>query len=495
MNKVLIADDEAPIREWLKNCVETADCAFNEVLLASNGREALEIVRSANPKVIITDINMPELNGIDFIKEIRALNEDAKIAILTCHSDFEFARSALKYGVMNYLLKNEVSREDIHNLLLHFEEELLSNTEGNQDILDYITQERFFKRIMHLSNDYQISEEELAANHIALKNAPFFAVAFNIHDEINLKEFHVDIRGLSNNQIFMRDFHNYFLFANMEDDVERYPIIIDEIKASLCAHSHHRVRIGYSNVYQDIDHFWRAVRESKRMCDYLFFERDLSAFDAEKNYIVGDLKLEIAKYRNNIIDAVKNLGKQASYSLVRELFDFIINQRFYDTDYIFGCFTEIIESSAKYVDMKDHKLTDIETELIRCRDIAALRKVVDDFYASIEDIPRYPKSIVSAISYINNNYHKQISLSDLAGKVNLSEEYLSRLFKKETGLNILEYINNTRLEKADKLIKTTDFNINEIGFMVGIPNSSYFSNIYKKKYGVSPSKIRDIADD
>ena len=117
MKTVLIVDDEKPSRELLKMSCNWIRNGFGEVLEARNGQEALEVYRQRHPFIVITDIQMPVMDGLDFIREIRKIDSKQRILVLSCHEDFQFAREALQLGVLDYILKDSYTERSLQQTM------------------------------------------------------------------------------------------------------------------------------------------------------------------------------------------------------------------------------------------------------------------------------------------------------------------------------------------------------------------------------------------
>lgn len=131
MKAVMLVDDERPARELLKMTIDWHKAGFDIILEARNGKQALELYAENQPDLIITDIQMPVMDGLEFLKRIKSICPSQKVVILSCHEDFSYARSALKLGVMDYLIKDSLTEETLYNLL----EEL--NSPCDDDITFY----------------------------------------------------------------------------------------------------------------------------------------------------------------------------------------------------------------------------------------------------------------------------------------------------------------------------------------------------------------------
>ncbi len=491
MLKVLIVDDETPILDWLEMCVNESGIEVS-LFRARDGQEALVIIEDEKPEIIITDLVMPIIDGIELIKKIRELNIYAKIAILTCHDDFNFARNALKYDVSDYLLKNELIKNDVVNLLNRYSREIhedLFNIELNT-ARSAILRENFLKSLLYSEDNTTISYDFLGKYNINLKDINYCVLCFALKDSL-LKELTIEKKEFVNDVIMFttqdNNVINIISFKKPKQEAEKkIAELVDYIKS--CSVS--ELSIGYSEIYNKENKLVIALKQSVNMRQKLFFRSvDESLFINDKTTIKL-VQLEIINRKNKIIDLYNTVNKKVSFQEVSNLLQYIQDNKIKDISFIKRCFTEI--AFMIYTLSKDMNIyIDNHIQEINLSDnIIHLEHLINEFYKVVPEKKKYTDYIEKALTYLFQNYHNQISLSVVAKYVNISEEHLSRKFKKEIGQNFIDYLNNLRMKKAKILIETTDLRISEIGEIVAMSNASYFSNAFKKQFGLSPTELR-----
>ena len=177
MVNVLVADDEVPIRQWLEFCINKME-GYHVVGSASNGAEGYSIFRKTNPDVIITDIRMPVMDGLEMLKMIRNLNPAVYAAVLTSHEDFEYARQAIKLGASEYILKIEITEESLRQVLANGRQAArVEMADGRERQFEDITNRNYYLRSLVLSKqDIQVSDAMLREYRIPLVKGEFVAL-------------------------------------------------------------------------------------------------------------------------------------------------------------------------------------------------------------------------------------------------------------------------------------------------------------------------------
>lgn len=170
MKTVMLVDDERPARELLKMTINWEEAGFEILWEARNGKQALELYEIQCPDLIITDIQMPVMDGLEFLERINSICPSQKVVILSCHEDFSYAKRALKLGVMDYLIKDALTEEVLYNLLKNLN---ASDSTNDEPLPSHSTQPKILSSILSEKND--LSEEAL---HIltdrTLTNEEFF---------------------------------------------------------------------------------------------------------------------------------------------------------------------------------------------------------------------------------------------------------------------------------------------------------------------------------
>ncbi len=507
MLKILIVDDETPIREWIEFCIHKNPLGYEVVGLAANGEEALKIFNATLPDIVFVDIKMPIMDGMELMKQIKFLNPATEIIVLTAHNDFEYARTAVKYGAFEYILKTEINDVMIHDVLDKVNRKLsFSRSDSNLSDIVYLEREAFVRRlIFQARNQYLISEKELQEQKINLKNKFLFAVAlkYEIQDQpSNNSNFiipkHPNIQNIFG---FVYDQNIFILLAN----VFAQPSITEQVKTTFDfaskLHESNRCTIGVSNVHDGLKYIGMAVDEAVFQLKQEFYtgEGTINPMKSSKENTPELLK-KLTAMTNAWKEMIKENGFENAEQTLESVLTFIKDNRIHDIEGVKYACLQMIDFIC--ADPEIHQQTGLDsfhtlkTEIEKIASFQSMQEYVKQkingaIYEHLEKANQYSHSISKAVAYISKYYMQPINLTNVAAYVHLNPEYFCRLFKEETGNNFSNYLAGVRLNKAVELLKRTDLKVREIAEMVGYPNLSYFSTLFKKYYGVSPFDYRN----
>lgn len=523
--RVMIIDDEHHIRKLLKNSVDWTSFNMEIINEASTANEAFAFIEKEIPDIIITDICMPLIDGLEFSEEITKKYPNIKIVVLTGYSNFDYAKKAIKIGVSGFILK-PINDDEIVQLLLKLkktiEEENVKSSEFNnlkiqiQQDLPYL-QERIFERIIKSENfDVHKSLEKAKQYSITLNENylkivvidflyPFSFEKEQVENNYEIKQqaFQTIKDKLENiDDIFCINIKNNKCVLFINNKMERLTPFCEEIRQEIDKKYGIYVNIGISTDYYHISEAKKAYKEAVLACDYRLIRGNNQTvyFDEVDLFITNT---------TNLIKMLENYNYAVKAGLIKESINAIEQ-----------CFKKInINNGVK--DIMAIASNIILTIVNICEEMniesdAIFRnaKYPFDVISRIETIPRMEdyinnltKLLILEISMqkdkdklsvvkkakviINNEYSNQsLSLSYIAEMLFVNPSYLSRVFKKESGKNFTAYILNVRIEKAVELAQNTELKAYEIAEKIGFSNEYYFSTCFKKQTGIAFSKFR-----
>jgi YesN/AraC family two-component response regulator len=482
----MVVDDESLIREWLVMCTQLAGFSEDDIFQASNGEEALNLLNKYTYDIIFTDISMPKLNGIELIKAIREKDPQVKLVILTCHNDFSFARDAVKYNVYEYLLKNELTKDDIIRIINTSVQELTEQKDTCK------VRDDFLRNLLHKHYYDFISQEELDNHYVNIAQGRYFVAAFNNRlygDHLNL------LRNamIDNGIMFFDGINITVLIANLICGINKCGEAIADIENLITRSCVNETHIGKSKIYSDLKQLTMAMDEAMLSWELQFFscESDESKNNRISEKQCKNIKKEISEKKNLIILNYENNGNKATKKLIMDLCESFANYSLWNSGLLKRTVIDILEEIESKLDSDVVNMKDYYLNILNASYLSEVEKYIENFFSEVPLTEKCIECIDAAKAYILIHYSEQITLTDIARRACLSEEYFSRLFKKETGKNFTEYLLEIRMQRAKQLLQSRDLNINEIADMVGIQNSSYFSSQFKRYYGVSPKIMRE----
>ncbi len=532
MYKVLIADDEAIERNASRLMLKKNFENIEIVAEAANGLEAIDMAIEHCPDIIIMDIKMPGIDGLRAIKEIKNVLPRAKFLVLTAYGNFQYAQRALKIGVEDFLLKpvkrqklietlnmviNKIRNEGlesqqaielkakIENLIPFIERDILSTIIAGGNASEIIQRYAGFLDV-NLSVAFCI---------VIKVNEKFSDVSVHDNVEISLIKQKVyqaiveTVKGVCN-CLVSELFNNYIiLLVPVQKDYDKYRNKIWAIDLASYINS----RVKGSNLI-DLKFGIGGVHKGYS-CLYDSYIEALNAvkFTDEQNTIIhyGDINIDQSSDNLYPFDIEQKLSekillgdKSASLALAVDILNILFEVWGNKINTIKGKIFELvvvisrsirqqIPAIYEYAGVSD----DLFVQINNIKDLNNLRtwtlKHIESLINLIEESKKNKiNSVISAATkYIDENYNKDLALEDVAYKVGISSYYLSRLFKHELKKNFIDYITEQRINKAKELLKGTNMSIKEISYGVGFNNQTYFSKVFKKVTGLSPSEYKE----
>ena len=538
MIKVFLVEDEYAIREGIKKSVNWEQSGFELVGEAGDGEVAFPKIMKSEPDILITDIRMPFMDGLELSRLVKKELPNIKIIVLSGYDDFNYARQAISIGVEEYILK-PVSGENLVNELLKVSESI------KKDRLDKEAKEKYQKdreeiRILERSMfirdmiDGRLSMQESLERGKKLEidvTAAFYSVVLiqvfsrkldlgvineysGVNEEIYQRiksvytdETHVYVyeqigdilcllekadtteeleaninSGIENVRQIMSDYADKMFFVSVGKTVER----IRDVNMSYADASRHfaeRYMFDDSFVFSGNDNSQRElIRQS--FAD----ERRISSGEQ----IADDVNnIDINKLDINKLDMSMISGKT--------IYNFLRNGTMSEIDDLVNEYYESIgPEAAESMMFRQYVLVEaLLSSVSFLEDLGVSKDRSSDILGSLSNLPlyteKYNEIIDKAKLYIQENYQNDdMSLQSVASSVNVSSNHFSAIFRKETGETFIDYLTAVRINKAKELLTCTSMKTSEIGFEVGYRDPHYFSYIFKKTMGMSPKEYRRI---
>lgn len=528
--KVLIVDDEEEIRHGIIKKIEWEKYGFIVVGDAENGKDALEKTERLQPDIIMTDIKMPFMDGLELGEKIKDILPSTKIIIFSGSDELEYAHKAIKINVVDYVLKPINSRELI-GVLKKLKEAIdkeYDEKNNAEKLYKYykeslpILKEKFLVGTIEGRIKSELLKDEAKKLGINF-NFPFVSVGVintdYIKDKIDKDELEEDLIDISIKQILdeiMIDYCNYisFIYSGtivvigcLEDKGE----ILRFIKGlnEVCKKSERiigkRVSAGVGQVTDDYSEIRFSYKMARNALHYRIVlgkgkaiyiedvEPDNSVklqFDEnDERELLNSIKIKVPKeIRESINKLFKNIEKsllpfnQYKIYLIQITTSLLKLTQAYnlDIDEVFGENFNCYSHLDNFDSIEDIKEWFIERAMkINC----LIKRERQDSSKLLVD---------KAKRYIDRNYSDgDMSVEKVCKNLHVSPTYFSTIFKKEVGASFVNYLTTVRLEVAVNLLNTTDYKSYIIAEKVGYPEPNYFSYVFKKKYGVSPSKYRN----
>lgn len=529
--RIMLVDDEEEVRKAMIRKMDWEQLGFTMVGDAENGEDALEKLEQLEPDVIMTDIRMPYMDGLTLIARIREQYPFIKILIFSGYDDFKYAKQAIKLNATEYILK-PVNGEELSEILKRVRHSLDEEIEQRRNIHTLqesylgslpILRELFLNDLVRSTTDISGAVPKLREYGIDILNAgKWLAAVIHVERmeqmENGVLSQHQELIPISVRSLVEDHLKTYCRFA-IFNAAEGITVIaaVDQnntetglinLLNDICKESRRMleveitVGIGHScNTLQEIGRSYQAAVDALGYRAIVGSGRTIYIDDVEP-VNRGKLQLD-AKEEAELITAVKFGPRERIGSVLRELAVRMDDAKVHADQYqvymqtIINCLIRLMQQydlnmeevfgvGERYEDIMRgicQKETFAEEMIpVACRMNEALNRERDNTTRKV---------ILEAKAYIQENYSDpELSVDTLCRHLHMSPAYFSTVFKKETGQTYVNYLTEIRLQKAEELLKETDDKTYKIAEKVGYPEQNYFSYVFKKHYGVSPTKYR-----
>lgn len=524
MKSVLLVDDELLARLGLKSLIPWNEYGYEIVGEAENGQLALELINQLHPDILFCDMKMPVMDGLTLIQELKKLPAPPQIIATSAYDEFHYVKQALKDGACDYLLKSELEPDMLLKALEHASSLLSADSLAQHSFSSEhlkLLQEDFLQNLFSgkvLPDSYIESQQKLL--NIQLPTKYCFCLSLKIippqESMIHLSELKQTLEEVCKNTL-----KNYGIFLSLLPREDHMLILIQphselenlshkQFLTSCCESLVQMIsmlfnctcHIGASQVcialhelpaarQQALDSMEKAIFDKKSLIFYS------SHFEETHIEFYRILEMELKDIENALNEMNHQKISDSFESLIHKihLIDveeqkylrgicqtliFLVNQKIS---------TQAIDSEKLWwFDSQPYEtVSTFQNRWQYCRWIQQLKT---SLLQEINPEQENQRIIIEAKKYMRTHYPSNLSLDFMSEYLGLSPNYFSKIFKKYTGINFIDYLTDLRLKRAEELLKTGKYKIYEISSMVGYENSTYFSRIFKKKYGYSPYQCK-----
>jgi len=531
MYNVMLVDDDYPVLELLSESIDWEDKGFRLLGTFENGAMAWEHAQNAMPDILITDIGMPKMNGLELCAKIKERKPDTRIVILSCHNEFSYAQQAMRLNVQEYLLKESLQPDDLARLLDRFKTGL--------DEERQISGERL--RLHALVNDSkELRKEQQLKNfiHQPLLSEERWMTEANgfglfVGEEICLPAIACVDDYPRVKRRFASEQTLRFAMANVMQEVlgeldervlhaaydERKHMLLFPYKPSLKTN----IYDGATNRCRTIQAaMWNVLKirlsfllgaecaspqALKRNLKELVTDEDrrfyldagaIAKFRAEP-VSEEDLFVHYDAANSELREALIDKRSEEAGRLAEAWIERIVRMRYPPAavkDWVLKLLLDLKLKlrTLQYV-RSGYSADTLHKEISEIDSVRVLRDwLIEQLAASAEgeqaaSLNKRPE-IKEACKYVSLNLHRRIGLEEVADVLHLNASYFSRMFKKVTGETFIEYVTRMKMERAKELLDQTTNTVGEISESLGYDNQSYFIKTFKAHAGVTPLEYR-----
>ena len=522
--KLMVVDDEYPIRQGLATGIDWNSLGFELCAVASNGKETLEIISSNIPDVLITDIRMPVMDGIELIENLSLIYPQIKIVILSGYGEFEYAQKAIEYCVSAYLLK-PINNEDLLKVFGILKAELdikrdIDNSIGRNQIEsgDEGLREFYLRELItgslgdisSLSKAYEKLNVDIFDDYMF---AAIFALNFDkptnsLGQLIEKLNYYSQVLG------YPFVYYNKYIYTliscknkpgkkyALEKVVQIKAYFEDKISRELLGEC--IISAGIGSMVSGIKSFPKSCQEAVAAVQAKFY----TGLGETINYsdISGNIASEIDRNSFKAVsEELENCvleGKSNEIiSKIKTLFNGVFAGSYCNVNQLAIRSMEVylailIRIKESMLEIKASNEDEVFADLSRSETLKEFMNKFDGhlkYIASqISEIKNMQENTLTLRikKHVEENYENKLTLKEIAEHFSLNASYLSAYFKKNTGVNLFEYILKVRMDKAKDFLKYSDDQVTIIAEKVGFQDYRYFCKTFKKETGVTPLQFR-----
>ncbi|WP_028391706.1 response regulator transcription factor [Bacillus cihuensis] len=498
MYNVFLVDDEPFIIEGMKALVPWEDYGLKVVGDASNGSEALQKLETCHVDLLLTDIMMPLMDGLELISKLKERQPHTKFIVLSGYEEFEYVKKGMKLGIENYLLK-PVNEQELISTLENSVEKLEKSTNNEEAFT--ILRDNTIWRCLNQDIDAKEWRERVDLYNLEFDGQKLAVVLMQISDEIeheNISFFRKRVEELFQSVCIINPDGELILLVSStcEKEFKKKLDELNELFAGYVSCKYH-ISVGSfvcstNDLYKsyqrakELSSFRLVLKESGLITDESIMQYTHANFstsyelDDLKRYIVGSEQEKAFLWIKGVFAVINKSTKKVAPTIIR------------------GFAIDIVTSIQKDVSSHANDQTvGIVKRILETYSMELLVDILIDFiegiFRTLEQKTQHGSPIIqSVVQYIQEHFHEELSLKTLSYKFHINSIYLGQLFQKETGLVFSEYMNHLRLEKAKQLLRGTHLKAGIIGKQVGYSDSAYFYKQFKKVVGITPSAWRTM---
>lgn len=539
MIKVLIVDDDSIARTNIKIMIDWENNGFEICGEASNGQEAIQLINETLPAIIITDMSMPIMDGIALIEYINLNYSQIKIIALSGYEDFEYVRSSMKNGALDYVLKHSLDNGSLVEALKTARKKLMAEiSEHNKkamlemqiDESRSVLRQKFITQLVQadITEKTEI-EQKIADLRLDIETKNIALILFEVDDfssicekflpkeinkltssveEISAEILKGSVKGVISH-VHDGKFVMIFSFGNMRSDLYIYNLIvttINRIKSSVKRYLNITACFSYSRIFSDITFIHKYYKEADLLLkDRFFMGKDRIIEESSHSSISNEyLNLEINEEKT-IIEALKTKDNDRIEKCLNKIFSRLVDNKssYNSIQMICAELINIVNRVAREagIDIKNvYNDKDIPySSMKKIETLIEMRAWVLKSYTKLAGLigemkfdPNYSEYTKKAISYIHKNYKNNVSLNEAAEYIGINSSYLSRIFKEDCGMGFVEYLNKIRVGYAKRVIESGRMKLKDVVKEAGFNNYTYFFKVFKDVLNMTPVEYEKI---
>lgn len=505
--KVLIVDDEPIVRKVLKTMICWEDYGLQWGGEAFDGLDAWELLQREPMDLIVTDILMPRMDGLELVKRLRQDQADAAVVVLSCLDDFSYVKEAMKQGAHDYILKPTMEPEQLAEILMEAKEALLTQRKENEQREQLQRQLQMSQQAqwgMRLQKCWISGQQDVELEQAWFQDDRVLTscmIQFTMDSHLSVLGWHwPDALAY----VSLSDQRTLLIYEHNETDRTRQTVETLTEQFGLGQECYCVTEI--TNI-QSADQLNNLVEQHELVRHCMFYEGKSTGKLGAPSYgavypgINGVLPVE---EKSNLLRAISGHNEEAMNYWARQITAHLEQNR-PSVDQAYSFIYELLGLAAAFVRQQtDAELEQYERQYVSSAAVQShlhLQSLAAWFIEAVTELAAVLQSngqlssrnpfVRKAMSFMRQQYHLQISTSDIADHVKLSRSYLSDLYSKETGESLIETLTNIRIQEAKRLLRHSEQKVYEIAEAVGFIDPKTFAKTFKKIVGCSPKEYEE----
>lgn len=533
MYSIIIVDDHGYFIEGIRKFVNWDELGIDILDVAYDGEEGFYKIKSIQPDIVLTDINMPVMDGLEMIKKLTLDGIRTKFVILTGHGEFDYAREAMKYGVLDFIVKPVLPKDitealkkiificDLERKKQEQEVKVKQQLAKSMPVfIEKFMEELFEGGIGNISEFYEkvdfleldIKSRIYRVIHIQIDRYDQFLTRYK-EDERQYIKYSItsivcELLNIRNTFTSFKErqarFLLYYEASSKENTDEELLSKLEVIVARCMSLYEISVSIGVGEPVENALCIKDSYSQSNESLKFvMYFGNGKVIF--YKDIVHTQLVIPVLQFyeRSKLIDGLKMRSKNMVGECLDGMFSLFLNQGHVQIDYIKVIVNEMLSITMTTLFQMGEKLPDMLRDSRKVRETAESIVTLQDLENWIRDIfdtifinigqksnQRNTRVLEQILAYVGENFHKDISLNELSKHIYLTPNYLGNIFLKNMGKGFKEYLGEYRIKKAKELLDSGKYLVYEVGEMVGYKDPDYFRKMFREYVGVSPSEYK-----
>ncbi len=525
MYRVILVDDEIIDLNGLKTFIPWHELDLDIIKTFNNSFDALDFLKHEKVDILITDIKMPIMSGLELFRKAQVFSPELKVVFISGYESFEYAKSAIKMNAGGYVLKpvDEVELINVLKIVIDQlkEEERHRLTENNYKNYFPLVKNEIIRKMLEEGENKDKNKEYLEQIDIDWDTGPFFAAIIEVDNEFKYKHnknhtynyskvlSKIQTRINTWNKVKSCQINDKRIALIFNDSQKKAIHKLNDLLNYIRENTESTITIG---VGFNVDSLLDIYKSYKRAVNNLEYKMTQGK---DRIIITDDItRIESKFSKSNIDDRINDLNRAiVDYKLtaiinnIDDIFKSI--KQFTDMTSVYNIVIHILFKTDEFLKTLNESLSDILEEQNKDQGFLydfnnifhfeTMNEVKKWFYRQVFEISEYlyskgkkaDQELIQTIKdYVYENIANKLTLKDVANFFSYSPNYLGRIFKEHTNENFNDFLIRTRMRKASELLKETDLYIYQIVDMIGYKNMTYFNRIFKKYYGITPGKYR-----